>query len=287
MDNFLNGLENYGLDGLDMSNLFDDEPKLKKVKVEAHKVAKPVELTEEDYLFDKTVECVVCGKQFKTKAVKASKAKRIGADEDLRPKYKDIDTLKYDVCSCPYCGYTAMTKYFAGISTAQIKLVKEAVCSKFRPTIVELPKKIDYDLAIERYKLALYNTVVKRGKVSERAYCCLKLSWLFRGKVEEMLSEGFSTNDQLIIHAKQEEKNLYNQAYEGLLKAVASESFPMCGMDSYTMDYLLAQMSFSLGKYDVSSKLVGRLLTSNANKNIKDKALELKQKIIDMIKANA
>ena len=40
-----------------------------------------------------------------------------------------------------------------------------------------------YEKAIERYKLALYNTLVKKGKNSEKAYECLKISWLYRGDV--------------------------------------------------------------------------------------------------------
>ncbi|MFR8428491.1 MAG: DUF2225 domain-containing protein [Roseburia inulinivorans] len=30
-------------------------------------------------------------------------------------------------------------------------------------------------------KLALFNTIVKKGKTSENTYSCLKLSWLYRG----------------------------------------------------------------------------------------------------------
>ena len=66
---------------------------------------------------------------------------------------------------------------------------------------------------------------------------------------------------------------------------IAAEPFPICGMDSATMDYLLAEMAFKLQKYDIASKLVGRLLVSNANRNIKDKALDLKQELIKALKS--
>jgi len=67
----------------------------------------------------------------------------------------------------------------------QIKLIKEKICANFKPTGEE-PAVYDYDTAINRYKLALFNTLVKKGKASEKAYTCLKISWLYRGKLEGM-----------------------------------------------------------------------------------------------------
>ena len=56
--------------------------------------------------------CAVCDKVFKTKMIKSGRLKRLESDMDLRPRYEHIDTLKYSVISCPYCGYTAITRYF-------------------------------------------------------------------------------------------------------------------------------------------------------------------------------
>lgn len=289
MDNFMNGLEKFGLSGMDMSNLFEDETDEKEEKVEEVKVEKKEpereELCEQDFLYDKKIECPVCGKSFQTRAVRATKLRRLGSDDDLRPRYKGIDTIKYDVYSCPYCGYTAMIRFFDGISTMQARLIRENVSSKFQPTIVRMPSVIDYDMAIDRYKLALFNAVAKKSKISERAYTCLKISWLCRGKVEELISQGYKSDSQEVEQCMLEEKSFYVQAYEGLMKAVATEGFPICGMDKDTMDYLVAEMAYGLQKYDVASKLVSRLLTSNANRHVKDKALDLKQNIIKAIKS--
>ena len=67
----------------------------------------PRNLQETDYIFDKTYVCPVCDNEFKSKTVKAGKVHLIGADTDLRPKYKGIDSLKYDAILCPevriYC----------------------------------------------------------------------------------------------------------------------------------------------------------------------------------------
>ena len=49
--------------------------------------------------------CPVCGKTFKAKIVKSAKARQIAMDDDLRPKFEGVDTLKYDVLLCTKCGY--------------------------------------------------------------------------------------------------------------------------------------------------------------------------------------
>lgn len=285
MGDLFSGLEKFGLGSLDMDNLFDDEPKKeeKKVVVKEEKVVE--EPKEQDYLLQKTVTCPVCDHAFQTIAVKASKARRVGADRDLRPHYQGIDTLKYNITSCPYCGYTSMNKYFQHLSPIQIKMIREGVSSKFQPSTTFVPEVYTYEYALDKYKLSLYNTVVKRGKVSEKAYTCLNMAWLCRGKAEEMIASGMDESSQGVMLTRKEEMEYYQQAYDGLLKAVASESFPICGMDSPTMDMLLAQMSFTLGKFEMASKIVSRLLTSsNTTRNIKDKALDLKQEIIDKLK---
>lgn len=276
------GLEKYGLDLDGMGNLFAEEGATKKT-AEVKQVTE--EAKEEDFLLDKSVTCVVCDNTFITKALKSSKLRRMEPDKDLRPRYQYVDSLKYDVISCPYCGYTGMSRYFTHLSSLQIRLIKEGVCSKFKPTSTEVPATYDYDVAIERYKLSLYNTVVKKGKTSEKAYTCLKMSWLCRGQIEELMSKGAMEDSETIRKWRTQEKYYYEQAYEGLIKSVASESFPICGMDQNTMDLLLAEMAARLEKYEMASKLVSRLLLSqNVNRNIKDKALELKQEIIEQLK---
>ena len=54
--------------------------------------------SEEEFIFDKRVTCLVCDAEFKTKVLKSNKARRLGSDADLRPRFAHIDTLKYGVC---------------------------------------------------------------------------------------------------------------------------------------------------------------------------------------------
>lgn len=239
---------------------------------------------EADFLLPKTVHCKVCEQDFKNKTVKSGKARRLQPDRDLRPRFQYIDTLKYDVASCPFCGYTAMTRDFDRVTPTQIKMIKEQISSKFQPRKETEEGSYSYNTAIERYKLALLNTAVKRGKESEKAYTCLKISWLLRGKADTL--EGNTPEELAVKEAlKKEEDTFYLQAYEGFSKAISQEMFPIYGMDESTMDYLLAYMSFYFKKFEMASKFLGGVLTSGtASRRLKDMALDLKEDIIEQMK---
>lgn len=120
---------------------------------------------------------------------------------------------------------------------------------------------------------------------SEKAYICLKLSWLYRGLIEQLTADGISTESKELVNAQKAEKYYYKQALDGMTRAVETEHFPICGMNQDTVDLLLAQMNYKLDHLDVASKLVARVLISkSASRHIKDKALDLKNEIIKKIR---
>ena len=280
----LSGLEKFGLEQMDTTNLFEDEKKPKAEQQGQADAPKEEKHLETEFLLLKSIRCPVCDHVFRTRLVKTGRVKRLEPDFDLRPRFAYIDTNKYDVSSCPKCGYTAINRYFSHITSGQVKLIDQGVHSKFKAnTLVNAEDVLEaytYEEAIEYCKLALYCTMVKRGSTSEKAYECLKLSWLYRGWREKLESEG--TNDrELLSNVKAEEDAYYKQAFEGFMKAIASESFPMCGMEESTVNILLANMAFKLEKYDVSSKLVSAILASRvASRSVKDRAMTLKEEII-------
>ena len=280
----LSGLEKFGLEQMDTTNLFEDEKKPKAEQQGQADAPKEEKHLETEFLLLKSIRWPVCDHVFRTRLVKTGRVKRLEPDFDLRPRFAYIDTNKYDVSSCPKCGYTAINRYFSHITSGQVKLIDQGVHSKFKAnTLVNAEDALEaytYEEAIEYCKLALYCTMVKKGSTSEKAYECLKLSWLYRGWREKLESEG--TNDrELLSNVKEEEDAYYKQAYEGFMKAIASESFPMCGMEESTVNILLANMAFKLEKYDASSKLVSAILASRvASRSVKDRAMTLKEEII-------
>lgn len=276
----LAGLAGFGLGNLENADIFNNNAGKNDGDSQA---SKEPEVTEADLIFLKTHTCPVCDTEFRTKTVKIGKAKLSGTDLDLRPKYEIVDSLKYDVILCPTCGYAALSRYFKYITGPQAKMVKANISTNFKNN----PPKGDiytYDEAIERYKLALANAVVKKSRSSERAYICLKLAWVVRGKME-CLDEAQPDYEAQKQECMQEEEELLKTALEGFLAARQAESFPMCGMDESTVDYLISVLSMRFGQLDVAAKLISSIILSpTTNKRMKDKARDLKEMLMEQIR---
>ena len=274
MANLFSGLESLGLGNLSEMKLFENKEK----ENAAAKKSAETEVNEEDLIFDKTFTCKVCDKEFKTKMVRTGKAKLLAQDSDLRPRYQTVDTLKYDAVVCPHCGFAALSRFFNYMTDAQAKLIKANISANFKG-IKEAEEIFTYDDAIVRHKLALVNTVVKRAKASEKAYTCLKLAWLLRGKAETLPADTPNI-DQVKTELAAQEKEYIANAYEGFMDAFSKEQFPMCGMDEITMTYLVADLGRQIGKYDEALRMVARVLMSkNVSDRIKQKTIDLKELI--------
>lgn len=272
MGNLFAGLESLGLNVSKNIGVYEEEKKETKAPNVPEAVKK--ELTEEDLLFEKSYTCPVCDTQFKSKMVRTGKAKLVSADSDLRPIYQGIDPLKYDAILCPQCGYASLNRYFNFVMSSQAKMIREQISQTFKYSPND-DKVYSYDEAITRHKMALLNTVVKRGKTSERAYTCLKLAWLLRGKKEELQKQ---EKNEEASQAQKEEMEFLENAQEGFTAAFSKEDFPMCGMDQYTVMYLVAEISRRIGKVDEAKRWISKVLVArDANKRIKDKALAMKE----------
>lgn len=276
MANLFSGLESLGLGNLSGMKLFESEKK--ENDKSSAKGAEQVEVKEADLIFEKTFTCKVCDKEFKTKMVRTGKAKLLAQDSDLRPRYQTVDSLKYDAVVCPHCGFAALSRFVNYMTDAQAKLIKANISTNFKG-LKEGEEILTYDEAIVRHKLVLVNTVVKRAKASEKAYTCLKLAWLLRGKSETLPADTPNLAKVKKELAAQEKEYIAN-AYEGFMDAFSKEQFPMCGMDEITMTYLVADLGRQIGKYDEALRMVARVLMSkNASDRIKQKTIDLKELI--------
>lgn len=282
----LSGLEKFGFQTAQLADMEERENQdAQKSKVKEQKEQKPQvhEVSETDFLMDKTVTCPICDKKFTVKAVRNAKLRRKASDADLRPNFEGIDTLKYDVWICPHCGYGAMIRFFDHISTAKAKLVRQEVCSQFSFYEESKEDTYSYDYAVDRYKLSLLSTMAKRGSTSEKAYTCLKIAWLRRSQLETLSDKDPQAAEKKAAY-QEEFEECYREAYEGFIKATETEMPPFCGMDGSTVEFMLANMAMYYKKYDVASKLVGRLLTApGTSKKMKDLCLDLKEEILVQI----
>lgn len=282
MEGLLSGLADLGLGSLENLELYEKEEKEDAQNAQAEKVP---EVLEKELIYDKSWECPVCSHKFISKSTKAGKIRMLGMDKDLRPIHEGVDTHKYEVVLCTKCGYAALTRYFPQMTSIQAKLITEQISKK-----VQLKEysgeTYSYQEAIERYKLALVNAVVKRAKNSEKAYISLKMGWLLRGYAESLEMDENTTAEQLAEIRAQENSHMEN-AYKGFCEAVQTESFPMCGMDEITLDYLMAALGLRFKEYEQASRLVAKIITSpTANARTKDKARDLKEELLAALRKN-
>lgn len=281
MAGLLSGLEQFGLSNLESMDIFE-APKKAEEGEGGEGAAAPV-AQEQDFLFDKSTKCPLCDSEFKARTVKGGKVKLLGSDLDLRPKYEQVDLLKYDVILCPHCGYASLSRFFKYLTSPQAKNIQKTISATFKPREDD-PEIYTYDDALERYKLALANAIVKQTKASEKAYVCLKTAWLLRSKAEHLDTAAPDYEAQK-KQCQEEEDGFLKNALEGFLAARQTESFPMCGMDEATVDFLIAVTAMRFERYDVTSRLVSELIQSKTtNPRMKEKARDVKEMVMKKIK---
>jgi uncharacterized protein (DUF2225 family) len=209
-------------------------------------------------LYDKTVNCPICGKESKNKAVKKSSFKVVNRDSDSMIHYTGVNPSFYEVIFCPECGYAALPQYFPNVTQKVIGAVLQNISSKWtKPTYPEIYTE---EFAIKQLKLALHNSIIKDGPDSEKGLICLKLSWMYRllGEVEN-------------------ERRFQEQTILCFEKAYLSEKFPAAGMDEYTMQYLIGELNLRLGNMEKALTSFSAVLVAvNAPAKLKEKVRDQK-----------
>lgn len=278
MDNLLSGLDKLGLNLKHFDKLYEDD-EVKNDSTNDQTAAKKAAINvvnEEEMIFDKTYKCPLCGKEFKAKMVRSGKAKLASTDTDLKPVYVGFEPLKYDIVACLHCGYATTTKSFGHITPGQIKMVKESISANFRG-MTNSSGTYTFQEAIDRHKLALANVIAMHGKNSERAYLCLKMAWLYRSMLPG-IPLGDAKYEKLRKDCQNEETMYIKSAYEGFANSYSKEIPPICGMDTNTLTYLLADLARRCKDYENCKKYIEALFSSKAAPSrIKEKAREVKQ----------
>lgn len=273
--NLLSGLEKFGIKSDGKLDITDDGTRKKEDGTQPVKKS-ITDLEEKDMVLQKSVQCPICDHKFKVLQIKSAKVKRVGADQDTRPHYHNIDVLKYEVIVCPNCGYAALNKYFAHLSATQMRWIKEAVCKNFKPVSDDVPEIYTPDEAVDRYKLALVSAMAKHARLSEKSLICLRIAWIRRDQIKEM-SESKAEEVGRKQQYEEEYEGFYRQAYEGYTKAYSTES----GLNPIAVEFLLANMAIHFKEYGTAAKLISSLLGNpNTSPRVKDKCLDLKDIVL-------
>ncbi|MDD3238873.1 MAG: DUF2225 domain-containing protein [Lachnospira sp.] len=235
------------------------------------------EKVESDYIFDKKMVCPVCDREFKTKQIRTGKARFLGTDEVLRPSYSGVDVTKYDVVMCPHCGYAAVNRTYGHVTPKQIQAVKRDIGARYH-ALIQNEEVYSYDSAIRRCKMAMLTAMVIHQKVSENAYLCLKLAWLYRGAINEMQEAG--TSEQKIEKYRNSEHEYLMDAYKGFATALETEYPPICNIDEMTLNYLMTSLARECEDYDNAIRYAYAIIGSrSAASGMKEKARALAEEI--------
>lgn len=248
-DNIFSGLEGLGFDDMNDVKLFEKKNGEEKDSNKENKEEDP-----KNYLYDVTLTCPVCGNKFLARAVKSSAYRRQKSDSDLHVRYSLINPYFYEVYLCNACGYAAMKQDFEKIREYQIDLIQKKIAPKWQGR--RYPEVYDNEIAIERYKLSLLNSVVIEAKPSRKALNCLRLGWMYRLKEDDK-------NEQVFL----------KQALQGFNDAYLNEDFPICGMDKFTMMYLIGELHRRTDNINEANLWFSKLITTpSVPQKIKDLA---------------
>lgn len=263
-------LASLGIEGAQNFQVFEtkneiDEPEIiKKAKNEYV----------ENILYTTKLKCPVCDREVLFRTIKSGKIRLVKTDLDLRPIYDVIDPSMYEVAVCNTCGYAALKKMFLSITPKRIELIKDNISKQFIGRTY--PDIYDYEIAIERYKLALLDAIVMEVKDSEKAFLCLKIAWLYRGYLEKEES----CDDKKREEYQLSEKTFLEHALDGFKIAHFKERFPTMGLDDLTVQFLIGELSRRVGKIEDALRWLSEVIVSkSASRRLKDRALESKDLI--------
>ena len=253
------GLEAFGIECVDKSELYEKEKKT-VLKTDAT-ASSDVDINK--LILQKKFTCPACKGGFSNWDVYSYRIRLDRTDEELRKHFSPYDPLYYAAIICTSCGYGALRNNFNQISPKQVKLVKENITPRFKAK--EYPQVYTVDMAIERYKLVLYNAVVKDGTAGEKAVICHRLSWLFSDK-------GDTDN----------EKIFRENALKGFVHAYSTERLPIAGMEAQKIEYLIGELYRRLGNLDEAARYISMAIMRQrgASVKIKELALDAKERIV-------
>ncbi|HWP97838.1 MAG TPA: DUF2225 domain-containing protein [Syntrophomonadaceae bacterium] len=216
----------------------------------------------EDFLYDKQIDCPLCDQKTALRVVKRSTLRLAGRDSDSMPTYKFINPLFYDVWQCNHCGYAALEGYFTReIAPDDKKVLLQEVAARWIERT--FPGIYESGMALNRYKIALYCTNLRRSDQTEITLLYLKMAWIYRTK-----------------HDQGMEARCLALALEGFKSLYEVGHFPVAGMDESALIYMIADLCNRTADNQQSLRWLEMVLTNQSIKPaLKEKARDLKYRI--------
>jgi len=184
-------------------------------------------------LYEKTILCPICNREFVTKKVKTSAIRISKRDEDFCPYYEGENPLFYGVFVCVHCGYASLEGSFSNRKSEDIRKIIDIVTPRWHSRSYGEERKLDE--AIEVYKLALLCCNILEEKSSVIGKICLRLSWFYRYKEDY-----------------EEEKKFIDFTIKSFEDAFTGERMDSDEYDEITILYLLGELNRRANDYNKS-----------------------------------
>ncbi len=132
----------------------------------------------------KEFACQLCGNDFSYPRIFSDAIMVESRDEDLKPNFKGVNALYYQVITCPNCYLTLFERDFGTLNIPdekidKVKRVLENAKKEFGKLNLGEDRELDDAIKLFSIAAAVY-TVMDHSRGAAEAY--LKLAWLYREK---------------------------------------------------------------------------------------------------------
>ena len=131
--------------------------------------------------------CQLCGNDFSYPRIFSDAIMVESRDEDLKPNFRGVNALYYQVVTCPRCYLTLFERDFGNLNIPEdkrekVKKVLDNAKKEFGNLNLGEDRNLDDAIKLFSIAAAVY-TVMEHSRGAAEAY--LKLAWLYRDKGQE------------------------------------------------------------------------------------------------------
>jgi len=172
-----------------------------------------------EHLYKRSTACPLCGKKFEHLAVRTSRLVLKSTDSDMRPRYKDVEPLYYEVITCPHCLYSALHDVFDKPEKPKAEFLKQLAAIK-ESCSLRFGEEGNADSVFAGYYLAVLC-----------AQHCFPKPQMVAGKLYTKLSRIYQDagNSKMEMQAARQALDSYMYAYQNI-KIPESQEQQLCLM---------------------------------------------------------
>lgn len=140
-------------------------------------------MTENSPYYDKKYICPVCNMEFKSYAVRSSRAVANSRDADFHTIYSGVSPLHYTIVVCPACYYAASNNVFTNeLEDRILKPLAQALIQIKPKDPPDFLHERNLDIALRSYELAIRSAQLKKARPGELAGLFMGAAWMAREK---------------------------------------------------------------------------------------------------------